>query len=51
MTLNTATLAQTDGIWIVRFTGNGSFTVGEQMFGHINAALRFIRLRGLRVVS
>lgn len=46
---NTATLTQTDGLWIVRFMRDGSFLIGEQMFGHAGAALRFCRLNGFQV--
>lgn len=51
MTLGQAKIENRNGLWIVNFMNIGSFVVGEQMFGNINAALRFCRLRALRVVS
>jgi hypothetical protein len=52
LTLGTATLTQTsDGLFVARWMDHGSFLVGQQMFGNINSALRFIRERGLPVVA
>ena len=51
MTLNTAKIENRDGLWIVNWMNSGSFLIGEQMFGNVNAALRFCRLRALPVVS
>jgi hypothetical protein len=56
LTNGTAQISQNDeqGTITVRFMGFGNFSVGEQMFGNsrqgANAALRFIRERGFRVI-
>lgn len=50
LTLGTAKIAEAAGLVTVNWMDSGSFLVGEQHFGNWNAALRFIRLRGLRVV-
>lgn len=54
LTLGTAQITEANGLVTVRYMNTGSFLVGEQAFGNShagwNAALRFIRERGLRVV-
>lgn len=49
MPLATAHITEANDLFIVRYQNAGSFLVGEQMFGNINAALRFCRIRGLSV--
>jgi hypothetical protein len=55
MPFNTAKITEANGLVTVRFTRGGSFTVGTQTFGNSNkgwnAAFRFCRLNGLRVIS
>lgn len=55
LTLGTASILSQGDLIVVRWMGLGSFLVGEQLFGNgragANAALRFIRERGLRVVE
>jgi hypothetical protein len=51
MTLGTAKIEETNGLVSVSYMNHGSFLVGRQDFGNWNAALRFIRLSGLRVVG
>jgi hypothetical protein len=55
LTLNTATITSHGDTILVRFMNAGSFLVGEQTFGNsregANAALRFVRERGFRVVE
>lgn len=55
LTLGTAQIIASSGTVTVRYMNTGSFLVGEQMFGDSragwNAALRFCRENGLRVLS
>lgn len=47
----TAKITRRDGLWIVNWKNLGSNLIGEQLFGNINGALRFCRLRALSVAS
>jgi len=51
LTLGTAKITRRDGLFILNWMNQGSFLIGEQMFGNINPALRFCRERGLRVIE
>ena len=55
LTLGTAKIANRDGMIVVNWMNAGSFIVGEQLFENhragANAALRFCRERGLRVIE
>lgn len=52
LTLGTASITQTsDGLFIANWMDLGSFLIGEQAFGNINGALRFLREKGLPVVA
>jgi len=51
LTLGTAKITRRDGLFILNWMNQGSFLIGEQMFGNINPALRFCRERGLRVIA
>jgi hypothetical protein len=51
MTLGTAKIEETAGLVTVTYMNQGSFLTGRQDFGNWNAALRFCRLRALRVVA
>lgn len=51
LTLGTAAVTKSQMGFTVRWMNVGSFLVGEQTFGNINHALRFVRERGLRVVE
>lgn len=56
MTLGTAKIIRNEaGQIVLSYMGHGSFLVGQQTFGDHgkgwNAALRFCRERGLRVVE
>ncbi len=55
LTLGTAKLSTCDDLIVVNWMGHGSCLVGEMTFGNsragANAALRFIRERGLRVIG
>lgn len=54
LTLGTAKIEARKGLVILRYMNSGSFLVGEQTFGDCregwNAALRFCRVNGLRVL-
>jgi hypothetical protein len=54
LTLGTAEITEiteTNGAVFVRFMRQGSFLLGEQTFQNRQAALRFCRDRGLRIVK
>lgn len=55
LTLGAAKIIGSEGRITVTFMNTGSFIVGEQIFGDsregANAALRFVRERGLRVIE
>lgn len=52
LTLGTAAVTKLEtGAFEVRWMNIGSFLVGEQTFGSINHALRFVRERGLRCIE
>lgn len=52
LTLGTASLTRTaDGMYVANWMDTGSFLKGEQMFGNINGALRFLRLKGLPIIA
>jgi hypothetical protein len=51
LTLGTAAVTKTQTGFEVRWMNIGSFLVGEQTFGNLNHALRFVRERGLRVIE
>ncbi len=50
LTLGTAQIINTAPGITVRYMNRGSFLVGEQTFGNRDAAIRFCRERGLRVL-
>lgn len=55
LTLGTAKITEANGTVTVRYTNIGSFLVGERAYGNNrdgwNAALRFCRVNGLRVLD
>lgn len=51
LTLGTAKITRRGNFFILSWMNQGSFIVGEQMFGNINPALRFCRERGLKVIE
>ena len=55
LTLGTAQITEANGLVTLLYMGHGSFLVGEQTYGNSrqgwNAALRFCRERGLRVIG
>lgn len=51
LALGTAKIEETNGLVTVSYMNLGSFLVGRQDFGNWNAALRFCRLSGLRVIG
>jgi hypothetical protein len=51
LTLGTAKITRRGNLFILNWMNQGSFLIGEQMFGNINPALRFCRERGLLVIE
>lgn len=51
LTLGTAKITRRDDYFVLNWMNQGSFIVGEQMFGNINPALTFCRERGLIVIE
>lgn len=55
LTLGTAQITSRNGVVTIRYMNVGSFLVGERTYGDCregwNAALRFCRENGLRVLS
>lgn len=51
LTLGTAKVLTTADGFLVQFMNTGSFLIGEQIYGHAGAALRFCRERNLRVIE
>lgn len=55
LTLGTAKIETKNGLLVLSYMSQGSFLIGEQIFGDGNkgwsAALRFCRINGLRVLD